>query len=113
MDVAAGMIDHDDQLWNLQTKFLTTNVKGTDREMPLPVNFDVDPIAVHLRPGAVPTTVLNHPPFIRMEGRSLPPLGSREAEYTVPASAITEPGTYRLSVRLQKPRRADLLHALR
>ena len=33
LDVAAGEIEHDDQLWNLQTKFLTTNVKGTDREM--------------------------------------------------------------------------------
>jgi hypothetical protein len=45
--------------------------------------------------------VLNHPPFIRMEGRSLAPLGSRDAEYTVPASAMTVPGTYRMSVRLR------------
>ena len=110
MDVAAGKIEHDDQLWNLQTKFLTTNVKGTDREMPLPVNFDIDPLP-HLRPGAVPTTVLNHPPFIRMEGRSLPPLGTRKADYTVPASAFTEPGTYRLSVRLRS--RAEPIYFMR
>ncbi|MEZ5933799.1 MAG: multiheme c-type cytochrome [Alphaproteobacteria bacterium] len=110
MDVAAGKIEHDDQLFNLQTKFLTTNVKGTDREMPLPVNFDVDPLP-QLRPGAVPTSVLNHPPFIRMEGRSLPPLGSRKAEYTVPASAMSEPGTYRLSVRLRS--RAEPIYFMR
>ena len=110
MDVAAGKIEHDDQLFNLQTKFLTTNVKGTDREMPLPVNFDIDPLP-HLRPGAVPTTVLNHPPFIRMEGRSLPPLGSRKAEYKIPASAFTEPGTYRLSVRLRS--RAEPIYFMR
>jgi len=110
LDVAAGEIEHDDQLWNLQTKFLTTNVKGTDREMPLPVNFDIDPLP-QLRPGAVPTTVLNHPPFIRMEGRSLPPLGSRDADYTVPASAFTEPGTYRLSVRLRS--RAEPIYFMR
>jgi hypothetical protein len=110
MDVAAGKIEHDDQLFNLQTKFLTTNVKGTDREMPLPVNFDIDPIPF-LRPGAVPTTVLNHPPFIRMEGRSLPPLGARRAEYTVPASAFTEPGVYRLSVRLRS--RAEPIYFMR
>jgi len=110
LDVAAGTIEHDDQLWNLQTKFLTTNVKGTDREMPLPVNFDIDPLP-HLRPGAVPTTVLNHPPFIRMEGRSLPPLGSRKAEYTVPASALTERGTYRMSVRLRS--RAEPIYFMR
>jgi hypothetical protein len=29
---------------HFQTKFLTTNVKGTDREMYLPVNFDIDPL---------------------------------------------------------------------
>ncbi len=110
MDVAAGVIEHDDQLWNLQTKFLTTNVKGTDREMPLPVNFDIDPIPF-IRPGAVPTTVLNHPPFIRMEGRSLPPLSSRKAEYTVPASAFTEAGTYRMSVRLRS--RAEPIYFMR
>ena len=29
---------------HLQTMFLTTNVKGTDREMYLPVNVDIDPL---------------------------------------------------------------------
>jgi len=33
---------HDNQLVNLQTKFLITNVKGTEREWPLPVNVDID-----------------------------------------------------------------------
>ena len=74
-DVAAGTIEHDDQLVNLQTKFLVTSVKGPDREMYLPVNFDIDQIP-HIRPSGVPSSVLNHPPFIRMEGRSIPPLGS-------------------------------------
>ncbi len=110
LDVAEGKIPIDNQLWNLQTKFLTTNVKGTDREMPLPVNFDIDPIPF-IRPGAVPTTVLNHPPFIRMEGRSLPPLSTRKAEYSVPASALTVPGTYRLSVRLRS--RAEPIYFMR
>lgn len=100
LDVAAGKIPHDDQLFNLQTKFLTTNVKGTDREMYLPVNFDVDQIP-HIRPSGVPTTVLNHPPGIRMEGRSLPPLGWRDASYRVPASKIRKPGRYTLQVRLR------------
>lgn len=100
LDVRSGEIEHDDQLFNLQTKFLTTNVKGTDREMYLPVNFDIDQIPF-LRPATVPTTVLNHPPFIRMEARSLPPLGSRMADYDVPAEAISKPGTYRLAVRMR------------
>jgi len=100
LDVAAGKVPHDDQLFNLQTKFLTTNVKGTDREMYLPVNFDIDQIP-HIRPSGVPTSVLNHPPFIRMEGRSLPPFGWRDAKYRVPAAAMKKPGRYTLQVRMR------------
>lgn len=99
-EVHAGKIPHDDQLFNLQTKFLTTNVKGTDREMLLPVNFDVDQLPF-LRPAGVPTSVLNHPPFVRMEGRSIPPLGHRDAHYRVPGKLLQKPGKYRLMVRLR------------
>jgi len=99
-DVRAGLIPRDGQLFNLQTKFLIQNVKGTDREMNLPINVDVDQIPF-IRPAGQPVSVMNHPPGIRMEGRSLPPLGSRDASYTVPGRLITEPGTYRLSVRLR------------
>ena len=99
-DVRAGKLAHDDQLVNLQTKFLTTNIKGTDREMYLPVNFDIDQIPF-IRPATVPTTVLNHPPFIRMEARSIPPLGERLASYSVPGRLLTMPGKYRLTVRMR------------
>ena len=96
----AGTLDHDDQLFNLQTKFLTTNVKGTDREMYLPVNFDIDQLPF-LRPPAQPVSVMNHPPFVRMEARSIPPLGWRDAKYRVPGALLTKRGTYRLSVRMR------------
>ncbi len=110
LDVRAGKIEHDDQLFNLQTKFLTTNVKGTDREMYLPVNMDIDQIPF-LRPPPQPATVLNHPPFVRMEGRSIPPLGHRMAKYKVPAKLMTEPGTYKLAVRMRS--RAEPIYFMR
>jgi nitrate/TMAO reductase-like tetraheme cytochrome c subunit len=100
LDVAAGRIDTDQMLVNFQTKFLTTNVKGTDREMYLPVNFDIDPLP-QLRPPGIPTTVLNHPPLVRMENHSLTPLGERQAEYQVPGKLITKPGKYRLAFRMR------------
>lgn len=100
LDVRAGKIPHDDQLVNLQTKFLTTNVKGTEREMYLPVNFDIDQIPF-IRPATVPTSVLNHPPFIRMEARSIPPLGERWASYKVPGDLIAKPGKYKLAARMR------------
>ena len=109
-DVLSGKIPHDDQLVNLQTKFLTTNVKGTDREMYLPVNFDIDQLPF-LRPASQPTTVINHPPFVRMEGRSLPPLSSRDADYSVPGELITKPGTYKLAIRMRS--RAEPIYFMR
>ncbi len=100
VDVAKGIVPRDAQLFNLQTKFLINNIKGTDRELPLPVNIDIDQIPF-LRPGAVPVSVLNHPPFIRMEAHSIPPLDHRKAKYRVPGDRISIPGTYRLDVRLR------------
>ncbi len=99
-EVRAGTIKHDDQLVSMQAKFITTNVKGTDREMYLPINLDVDQ-RPFIRPGGTPTSLLNHPPLARMEKRSIPPLGTRVAKYKVPANLLTKPGTYRLAVRLR------------
>lgn len=99
-DVLARRIPLDKQLFNLQTKFLTTNVKGTDREMYLPINFDLDQLPF-LRPATQPVSVMNHPPFIRMEGHSIPALGARKAHYRVPGELLSRPGTYRLTVRLR------------
>ena len=110
LDVAAGKIEHDDQLVNFQTKFLTTNVKGTDREMYLPINFDIDQ-RPFIRPANVPTTVLNHPPFIRMEGRSIPPLGDRTISYSVPGELLKDKGEYRLAIRMRS--RAEPIYFMR
>ncbi len=99
-DVTQGRVPADNQLFNLQTQFLITGVKGTDREMYLPINVDFDQLPF-LRPGAQPISVLNHPPFIRMEQHSIPPLGHKVARYHVPGELMTECGTYRLSVRLR------------
>lgn len=109
-DVLAGKLPHDAQLFNLQTKFLTTNVKGTDREMFLPINVDIDQ-RPFIRPAGQPVTVMNHPPFIRMEQRSIPPLGSKTASYTAPAAALGKPGTYKLAVRLRS--RAEPIYFMR
>ena len=100
-EVALGRIQRDKDLFNLQTKFLINNgLRGTDREAALPLNFSFDQL-VFLRPGAVPVTVLNHPPFIRMEAHSIPPLDHRIAKYHIPAHAISKPGPYRLTVRMR------------
>ncbi|HKO55165.1 MAG TPA: multiheme c-type cytochrome [Thermoanaerobaculia bacterium] len=92
--------EFDDQLFNMQAKFITTNLKGTDREMYLPINLDFDQLPF-IRPGGAPTSLLNHPPFARMEKHSIPPLGSRLAKYKVPAEKMTKPGKYKLAIRIR------------
>ena len=110
LDVLARLIPLDDQLFNLQSKFLTTNVKGTEREMYLPINFDVDQLPF-IRPAQQPVTVINHPPGIRLEGHSIPALGSRNAKFSIPGDLIRRPGAYRLSVRMRS--RAEPIYFMR
>jgi len=98
--VQEGTTPLDPDLFNMQAKFITTNVKGTDREMYLPVQFDVDQRPL-IRPGGAPNSVLNHPPFVRMEKRSIPPLATRVAKYHVPGEKLKKPGTYKLAVRIR------------
>lgn len=109
-DVQDRKLPLDKQLFNLQTKFLTTNVKGTDREMLLPVPVDADQLPF-IRPEFRATTVINHPPTIRMEGHSLPATGSRNARFSVPKRLIQMPGTYRMSVRMRS--RAEPIYFMR
>jgi hypothetical protein len=99
-EVGDHTINPDYQLFSMQSKFLTTNLKGTDREMYLPINldFDQDPF---IRPGGAPTSILNHPPNARLEKRSIPPLGSRVAHYKVDGNKLTKQGTYKLVARLR------------
>lgn len=100
IDVQQGLIPADRQLASYQTKFLITNVKGTEREFFFPLPVDADPLP-YIRPGTVPYSVLNHPPLVRMEAHSIPPLDRRSEKFRIPAEAIRQPGRYRLSVRLR------------
>jgi hypothetical protein len=110
VDVRNKQLAFDWQLFNLQTMFLITGAKGTDREFYLPVNIDVDPLPF-IRPAPQPVSVINHPPFIRMEARSLAPLGSRRVPYKVPGHLLCEPGRYRLSFRMRS--RTEPLYFMR
>ena len=109
-EVRHKRIAYDWQLFNLQTMFLITGAKGTDREFYLPINIDVDPLAF-IRPAPQPVSVINHPPFIRMEARSLAPLGARRVPYKVPGHLLREPGRYRLSFRMRS--RTEPLYFMR
>jgi hypothetical protein len=78
--------------------------------MYLPINVDVDQLPF-IRPSGVPITVQNHPPLIRLENHSIPPLGSHTAHYRVPAHLMRRPGRYRLSARMRY--RAEPIYFMR
>ncbi len=110
-DVRQGTLPFDWQLFNLQSMFLITGAKGTDREFYVPVNFDIDQLPF-IRPGAQPISVLNHPPLIRMESQSLAATGSRRVPYRIPGRAHSAARHVPPVVPHAKPLRADLLHAI-
>jgi hypothetical protein len=110
VDVREGRLPFDWQLFNLQTMFLITGAKGTDREFFVPVNVDIDQLPF-IRPGVQPISVINHPPFIRMESQSLAPLGTRRVPYRIPGELLRQPGRYRLSFRMRN--RAEPMYLMR
>ncbi len=110
VEVRNGRLPFDSQLFNLQTMFLITGAKGTDREFYVPVNVDIDQLPF-IRPGVQPISVINHPPFIRMESQSLAPLGLREARFCIPGELVKQPGRYRLSFRMRS--RAEPMYLMR
>ncbi|MCB9834394.1 MAG: cytochrome C [Planctomycetes bacterium] len=97
--VHAGELEEDEQLFNLQSKFITTNVRGGEREQVLAINFSVDALPF-VRPERFPSTLTGRPNGARIHKYGIEPLGSRRADYEVDADLLTGPGEYRVTMRL-------------
>ena len=94
-----GLIPPDRQLFSLQTKFVTRNLRGGEREQVLNVPFSLDPLP-YIRPETRPFTVLGRPVGARKHKQTLLPGGSRRAVYEVPPEQLCGPGPYRIVVEL-------------
>lgn len=94
-----GLLPPDRQLFNLQTKFVTRNIRGGEREQVLNVPFSLDPLP-YFRPETRPFTVLGRPLGARKHKQNILPGGSRHAVYEVPAKQLCGPGPYRIVVQL-------------
>ena len=89
----------DPYLFNLQSKFLTPNLVGGEREQALPVNVSLDPIPF-IRPSARAESHTARAPTVRKHSRVLPPLGHRWASYEVHRDQLTGARPYRIEMRL-------------
>jgi nitrate/TMAO reductase-like tetraheme cytochrome c subunit len=89
----------DRQLFSLQSKFITRNLRGGEREQLLAVNYSVDPLP-YIRPDTTPGILIARPGGARKQARILPPLSSRFADYEVPKENLTGRTPYTVNVRL-------------
>jgi hypothetical protein len=89
----------DPYLFNLQSRFITPNLVGGDRERVLPLNFSQDPMPF-IRPSAKAEAHTARAGSVRKQSRTLPPLGHRVAEYRVDRDQLTGARPYRIGMRL-------------
>ncbi|HUG69624.1 MAG TPA: multiheme c-type cytochrome [Pirellulaceae bacterium] len=89
----------DRQLFSLQTKFITRNVRGGEREQILTIPFSLDPLP-YFRPETRPFTVLGRPVGARKHKQNIEVGGERWAKYHIGRSQLTCNGPYDVHVDL-------------
>lgn len=94
-----GKLPRDRQLFTLQSKFITRNIRGGEREQILPIPYSLNPLNFD-RPALRPFTPLGRPLGARKHKQNIEPLGHRVAKYHVPALNLTGNGPYYVNVRL-------------
>ncbi|MEW4486753.1 multiheme c-type cytochrome [Thalassoglobus sp. JC818] len=78
-----GEVPLDRHLFSLQSRFITRNVRGGEREQVLNIPYSLDPLP-YLRPETRPFTVLGRPTSARKQKQNIEVGGHRYAEYSVP-----------------------------
>ena len=94
-----GELPLDNQLFSLQSKFITRNVRGGEREQVLPINYSLDPLPF-LRPESRPTIIYGRPAGARKHRQTIAPLQERWPHYTVEGSQLTGNGPYTANIKL-------------
>ncbi|MGB0581640.1 MAG: multiheme c-type cytochrome [Limisphaerales bacterium] len=94
-----GELPLDKYLFNLQSKFITRNLRGGEREQVLAVNYSPDPIPF-IRPTTFSSVLRGHPGAARKHKLGIPPLGHRWANYRVKSKQLTE-GPYKIHVQFK------------
>lgn len=94
-----GELPLDRQLFSLQTRFLTRNVRGGEREQIVPVPYSLDPLP-YQRPETRPFTVLGRPVGARKHKHNIEVNGQRWANYHIDRTQLTCSGPYTAHVDL-------------
>ena len=97
--VRNGELPPDPYLFNLQSKFVIRNVRGSESERIIPVNPSFDPLPF-IRPLTQSSILLGRPVNVRKHRMNIEPNGSRWAVYEIPGSRLTGNGPYAANVKL-------------
>jgi len=95
-----GELPLDHQLFNLQSKFVTRNVRGSEREQILAINFSPDPLPF-LRPDTRPTVLTGRILGARIHKQGIESKGFRWAQYHVDDELLTGDGIYKATIELK------------
>ena len=98
--VINGILPKDKYLFNLKSKWMNPNERGSEREQVLPVNYSFDPLPF-VRPATLATALFRNPPGFRKQKRNIPPLGSLWATYKIKGSELTGKGPYTAKIRFR------------
>ena len=96
--VKTGKLPLDNDLFNLQARFITRLFQGGEQEATLPTNVSVNP-SPFVRPDGRPNILYGHPAGARKERHGIEPNGSRVAAYSVPPEALTGTGPYKINAK--------------
>ena len=89
----------DRQLFNLQSNFITRNIRGGEREQVLAVNHSVD-LLPFIRPSTRSTVLTGQPAGARIHRKNIPPNVVRKASYKVHRDLLDGSGDYVIEVKL-------------
>jgi nitrate/TMAO reductase-like tetraheme cytochrome c subunit len=94
-----GEIPLDRNLVSLQSRFVTRNIRGGEREQILNVPYSLDPLP-YTRPATRAFTVLGRPIGARKHKQNIEVDGGIDARYELKGKQITGAGTYTVRVQL-------------
>ncbi len=95
-----GELSLDDQLFNLQSKFLTRNLRGGEREQILSVNTSAS-VLPFLRPERSSSILRGNPRSVRKQKKAIEPNGRRTATFEVKKELLTGSLPYTAHVQLK------------
>lgn len=104
-DLHSTYVHHNDlpldrELFSLQSKFITRNFRGGEREQVLAINYSIDPLP-YVRPEPFSTILTGRPGGARAHRMGIEPLGERWPSYKVPAKALTGEGPYKIALEIK------------